>query len=373
MIQNELLRARQAQLEKIIEASEFDCLLFNPSPTLGYLTGMNFHMSERPVVLMVRPGHIPALVLPELEAAKAKDLGYPLNVFSYGENPLNWPRAFQKAAHAIGLPGLNAGVEAAHFRVLELQLLEEAAPGTHFNPSETIVAKLRMYKDAAEQAAHQSAARMAEAALERTLAAINIGMSEKDIQSQLVINLLQESGSPTLPFSPIVASGPNSANPHAHISDRPLQEGDLLLFDWGASANGYFSDITRTFSVGDVDPELTTIGEVVHAANRAARHVAGPGIPMGEVDRAARQVITEAGYGEYFIHRTGHGLGLETHEEPYIRGDNAQLLEPGMVFTIEPGIYLPDRGGVRIEDDVVVTNSGIHSFTTMSRAVRPIN
>ena len=251
--------------------------------------------------------------------------------------------------------------------------MEEAAPGARFHASEETVAHMRMFKDTDERDAHQKAAEIAETALTETIARIAIGMTEADIQTQLVINLLKGSGNPTLPFSPIVASGPNSSNPHAHISNRQLREGDLLLFDWGASVRGSFSDITRTFSIGAVDPELLRIGEIVHAANRAAREIAGPGVPMAAVDHAARKVITDAGYGEYFIHRTGHGLGLETHEEPYIRGDNQQLFEPGMVFTIEPGIYLPNRGGVRIEDDVIVTEEGIHSFTSLPRAVAPIH
>jgi Xaa-Pro dipeptidase len=142
------------------------------------------------------------------------------------------------------------------------------------------------------------------------------------------------------------------------------------LFDWGATANDYLSDITRTFAVGDVDPELAKIAGIVKSANEAARAAAGPGVPMQEVDRAARNVITAAGYGEYFTHRTGHGLGMEGHEEPYIRGDNPQKLEVGMTFTIEPGIYLPGKGGVRIEDDVLVTEDGLESFTDMDRGLK---
>jgi Xaa-Pro dipeptidase len=170
-----------------------------------------------------------------------------------------------------------------------------------------------------------------------------------------------------MPFSPIVAFGPNSANPHATPTERQLAEGDLLLFDWGAAVDGYFSDITRTFAVGDVDPELTKIAGIVKEANAAARAIGKPGLPISAVDKAARNVIELAGYGEYFTHRTGHGLGMEGHEEPYIRGDNEQLLETGMTFTIEPGIYLPGRGGVRIEDDVLVTENGLESFTDYPR------
>jgi Xaa-Pro dipeptidase len=170
-----------------------------------------------------------------------------------------------------------------------------------------------------------------------------------------------------MPFSPIVATAPNSANPHAFPGDRQLAPGDILILDWGASVHGYLSDLTRTYAIEDVDPELENISSIVAQANAAAREFAAPGVTAGEVDRAARRVIESAGYGDYFIHRTGHGLGLESHEEPYISAGNSMELEPGMTFTIEPGIYLPGRGGVRIEDDVVITNEGSESLSDLPR------
>jgi Xaa-Pro dipeptidase len=183
----------------------------------------------------------------------------------------------------------------------------------------------------------------------------------------LVIQLLQHGSSSHFPFAPIVSGGPNSANPHATPSDRALAPGDLLVIDWGANVDGYFSDITRTFAIGDVDSELVRIAQLVIDANASGRTAARAGIPAAQVDEAARNIIAEAGYGEYFTHRTGHGLGLEVHEEPYIRSDNQQLLEVGMTFTIEPGIYLPGRGGVRFEDNIVVTPNGIESLTNLPR------
>jgi Xaa-Pro dipeptidase len=143
-----------------------------------------------------------------------------------------------------------------------------------------------------------------------------------------------------------------------------------LVIDWGAAFEGYFSDLTRTFAIGEVSDEMQKIVAIVEAANAAGRKAARPGVPSGEVDRAARDVIEAAGYGQYFIHRTGHGLGLEAHEAPYIRLDNQQLLEPGMTFTVEPGIYLPGRNGTRIEDNLVITESGSESLSDMPRALR---
>jgi Xaa-Pro dipeptidase len=151
-----------------------------------------------------------------------------------------------------------------------------------------------------------------------------------------------------------------------------LAQGDLLVIDWGATVNGYVSDLTRTFAIGEPDSELAHIAEIVTAANAAARQAASPGVPAKDVDTAARSVIEQAGYGEFFTHRTGHGLGLEGHEEPYIRADNNQLLRKGMTFTIEPGIYLPDRGGVRVEDDFVITSERGESLSNLPRHLRII-
>jgi Xaa-Pro dipeptidase len=175
-----------------------------------------------------------------------------------------------------------------------------------------------------------------------------------------------------MPFQPIVAVGENSANPHAVPTERALQQGDLLLIDWGAGFEGYFSDITRTFTMGDVTPELLRIGDIVKKANRAGREAGKSGVTAGAVDQAARSVIAAAGYGDAFIHRTGHGLGMEAHEPPYIFAGNPVLLQVGMTFTIEPGIYLPGKGGVRIEDDVVVTEVGLESLTELPRQVLPL-
>jgi Xaa-Pro dipeptidase len=164
-----------------------------------------------------------------------------------------------------------------------------------------------------------------------------------------------------------VVSGPNSAQPHASPSDRQLSEGDLVTIDWGAIYRGYRSDITRTFVLGVPSPEMERMQDAVLAANQAGRMAIRPGRPAQEIDRAARRAIAQAGYGEFFVHRTGHGLGLETHEPPYVVEGNLELLNAGMAFTVEPGVYIPDVGGVRIEDDVLVTEQGAETLTKLPR------
>mgnify|MGYP001811163871 CR=1 FL=1 len=185
--------------------------------------------------------------------------------------------------------------------------------------------------------------------------------------AELVAQLLRAGSDPQLPFQPIVSGGPNSANPHAVPSDRPLQKGDLLVIDWGAAYESYYSDLTRTFVLGQPDEEQLRIARLVENANAAGRAVARPGLRAGDVDAAARAVIEEGGYGQFFTHRTGHGLGLESPEPPYMFGANDLLLEEGMTFTVEPGIYLPGKGGVRIEDDMLITPNGAESFSDMPR------
>jgi Xaa-Pro dipeptidase len=250
---------------------------------------------------------------------------------------------------------------------MELGMLQAAAPGAKIESGELILAGLRVNKSSDEITSMRQAVWVAEQALEETLKLIQLGMTERDLASELTLQLLRAGSDPELPFAPIVASGPNSAVPHATPTSRQLRAGELLLLDWGASVNGYFSDLTRTVAVGPIDPELVQIHQTVQDANQAARESVRPGASCGDVDAAARGVIETAGYGDFFVHRTGHGLGLESHEPPFIRKDNPQPLEPGMAFTIEPGIYLDGKGGVRIEDDVVVTEEGGESLSSYPR------
>jgi Xaa-Pro dipeptidase len=222
-----------------------------------------------------------------------------------------------------------------------------------------------MHKDDEEIRRMRKAVAIAEAGLKASLPLIKIGMTEKELSDEIGLQAVR-AGSEA-PSNPMVESGPNSANPHATVSTRPLGAGDLLVIDFGAIYQGYCSDITRTFSVGEVEPELRDIVRITGEANAAGRAAARPGIPAGLVDQKARAVIDSAGYGKYFTHRTGHGLGSEPHEEPYIYAENTLLLESGMVFTVEPGIYLPNRAGARVEDDVLVTPGGAESLTSLPR------
>ena len=365
----------QSRLDKLnasLRTSDLDAVILNPGPTLTHLTGLRFHLMERPVVLMLAKDQIPAIVLPELELQKVSSLPYDLQVFSYAENPSEWGKPFRQAAQALGLDGKRVGVEPRQLRLLEYRYVRDSAPEADFPDASDLLAKLRLRKDPAEIERMRRAVKIAQDSLEATIPLIKIGMTEKDLSAELVTQLLKHGSEPELPFAPIVSGGPNAANPHASPTERRLQAGDLLVVDWGATYDGYISDLTRTFAVGDVDDEYKKIHQIVQDANAAGRATAGPGVPCADVDKAARAVIEQAGYGVYFTHRTGHGIGMEGHEDPYMRGDNMQRLEPGMAFTVEPGIYLPDRNGVRIEDNVVITETGADVLSDMPREIRVV-
>jgi Xaa-Pro dipeptidase len=358
---------RFSQLISLINSSGIDALAINPGSSLTYLTGLHFHLMERPTVLLIVPGEVPALILPELEALKVKQSAISLQPFIFGDNPASWQDAFNQAVKALGLDGKRIGVEPERLRFLELHFLETAAPNSTFVPAAEVFANLRMYKDAGEIQAMRKAVKIAQMALIATLPAVKSGVSEREISAELTLQLLKAGSDSEMPFSPIVSSGPNSANPHASPSERRLAAGDLLVIDWGASFRGYCSDLTRTFAIGEPVSEYQQIARAVMQANKAGREAARPGIMAGDVDKAARDVIERAGYGQYFTHRVGHGLGMEGHEPPYMFGENTLILAPGMTFTVEPGIYLPGRNGVRIEDNVVITEEGAETLSDLPR------
>lgn len=360
---------RQAKLKAILHSTGMDSLILNAGPSLTYLTGLHFHLSERPVLVFFMPDRAPMIVLPELELEKLKNLTFEIEAFPYGEDPSQWDGIFQHAVQTAKLGGKRNGVEPRQVRLLEYLLLIKAANGADFIPADDCVSILRMHKEESEIAAMRKAAKIAEQALTATLPYIKISIDERELAAELTLQLYRAGSDPQMAFSPIVSSGPNSANPHATPSARKLTSGDLLVIDWGASYEGYLSDITRTFALGKMDSEYARISKVVLEANAAGRKSAKPGIAAEDVDKATRTVIDWAGYGKFFTHRTGHGLGMEGHEEPYIRSGNPMLLEPGMTFTIEPGIYLPGRNGVRIEDDIVITETGAECLTSLPRDV----
>ena len=351
---------------------ELDGLVLNPGPSLYYITGLSFHLMERPVLLFLIPGHSPKIILTELEIVKLEKSKLELEPYLYGDDPSTWSNIISGAIESLELEGKKIGVESLHLRFMELSFLRKALPKTQFVSAASILDSLRICKQPEEIRAIIRAVKIAESALLNTIPFIRIGISEKEIASELTLQLIKAGSEPELSFKPIVASGPNSANPHAEPSDRLLQVGDMLVIDWGARVDGYISDLTRTFCLGKMEPEFEKIYDLVLSANTAGRAAAHAGITAGTIDQAARRIISDGGYGPYFTHRTGHGIGLEAHEPPYIFGENDLILTPGMCFTVEPGIYLAGRNGVRIEDNIVITADGVESLSTLPRELQII-
>jgi Xaa-Pro dipeptidase len=360
-----MFKTRLRRLITLQSARSLDCAALMPGPSLRYLTGLTMHPSERPTLALFPLQSSPALILPLLETqGLSEKLPFEMRLFPYTDE--DGPQgAFEAAAAALELAGKRIGVEFLQMRVLELRRLEQVAPGCRVLAFEAFLQELRACKDDSELEQMRRAIRITETALSAAIAQVHPGQTEEEIATELRVEMLR-AGAEEVAFI-IVVAGPRTASPHVNPSSRPLEREDVLIVDCGAVCGGYVADITRTFAVGEIPAELERVYAVVQAANEAGRAAVRPGIAAQEVDRATRRVIAEAGYGDHFIHRTGHGLGLEVHEPPYIVEGNEELLQPGMTFTVEPGVYVPGLGGVRIEDDVVVTPTGAETLTTYPR------
>lgn len=357
-------KARQAHLQKLNQA---DAVAIVPGPNMVYFTGLRFHLSERPIIAFFTSNGDLSLIIPELEVPKLHerpDLEARAFVWKDEEGFMG---AFEAAVRDLGLQNGVLGIDGMTMRVSEWLALQGVAPALKIAKLEDELTHIRAIKMPDEIALMREAIRISETALANLLPKLQPGMSEKQIAGMLN-DELTAAGSTANAFSPLVQTGPNSALPHGMLTDRQLQMDEFLLIDYGAAVEDYPADITRTFCLGTPTAEMQKIYDTVLRANEAARNVAGPGVKMAAVDKAARDVITAAGYGEYFIHRTGHGLGMGGHEViPQIATGVEIPLEPGMAFTIEPGIYVPGLGGVRIEDNVVVTDGGIDLLTSFPR------
>jgi Xaa-Pro dipeptidase len=362
---------RIAKLARLAAHADLAGVAIMPGANLRYFTGLSFHLSERPTVALFPCVGQPALILPAFEASQTARSPLDWHTFTYvdGQEPIE---AFRAASEALDLSGARIGVEALKMRVRELRLLQAAAPGAVCEDADGLIASLRMIKDQTEIAAMRRAIQITEQALDEVCGVIRAGLTERQVANELLIALMRR-GAESIAFEPLIQSGPNAALPHLTSTERVIRSGEGLLLDFGITVAGYTSDITRTLAVGETSAEFKRIYDVVKQANAAGRAAARPGATGQDIDRATRQVIVDAGYGPYFIHRTGHGLGLEGHEPPYIVEGNAAPLVTGNTFTVEPGIYLPGHGGVRIEDDMLMTDTGAESLTTYDRELRVID
>ncbi|MGK3202037.1 M24 family metallopeptidase [Amycolatopsis sp. MEPSY49] len=352
------LRARLDRARSAAAAADTDALLIAPGSDLRYLLGQAGGSFERLTTLVVPADGTPALVVPKLEApgyadVPTEELGVELLTWVDGDDP------YKLVSDRLGKPGRVAVSDfTPALHVLALRSALGTAEQTLAGP---VVRELRMRKDAAEIASLRDAG----AAIDRVHARVHEwlrpGRTEAEVGADIAAAIVEE-GHDRADFV-IVGSGPNGASPHHDVSDRVIEQGDVVVVDIGGPLPaGYNSDSTRTYAVGTPrDADVAETYAVLQRAQAAAVAAVKPGVTAEAVDAAARDVIAEAGFGEYFIHRTGHGIGLDVHEEPYIIAGNALPLEPGMAFSVEPGIYQPGRWGARIEDIVIVTADGVES------------
>jgi D-alanyl-D-alanine dipeptidase len=331
---------------------------------LLWLTGYKpTAITERLTLLVLRTDADPRLLVPLLERADAESAAGAGAVTITGWRDGTDPYA--AAAPLLVADGRYAISDSAW--AMHLLGLQNRLPGTRNSSVTERLPMLRAVKDANELARLEAAGAAADAAFIEIVKVQFAGRKETDVAADLA-RLLREFGHEQVDFT-VVGSGPNGANPHHEAGDRTILDGDMVVLDFGGLMNGYGSDTTRTVCVGEPAREMRDVHEVVRAAQQAAFEAARPGIACQEIDRAARRLITEAGYGDQFLHRTGHGIGMTTHEPPYMVEGEERLTVPGMCFSIEPGIYLAGRFGVRIEDIVTVTADGGRRFNNTDRGL----
>jgi Xaa-Pro aminopeptidase len=340
-------------------------VLVTPGPDLVHLTGYApIVIAERITVLVLRPGRRPAMLVPNIERPGAEAAPgasvVAMSDWADGDDP------YAAAAALLEPAGRYAISDAAW--AMHVLGLQRAMPGARFVTMTEALPMLRAVKDADELERLAAAGAAVDAAFEEIVRVRFAGRRETEVGADLA-ELLRAHGHSTVDFT-VVGSGPNGANPHHELGERTIEEGDMVVLDFGGIVDGYGSDITRTVHVGEPTDEEREVHDVVRRAQQAGFEAVRPGVACQDVDRAARRVIAEAGYGERFIHRVGHGIGVTTHEPPYLVEGETLPLEPGMCFSIEPGIYLPGRFGVRIEDIVAVSGDGGRRLNASDRDLR---
>ncbi len=350
--------ARVGRLQEQMKDQSVDVVLLSTGSDLPYFTGYEAVPLERLTMLVVPADGDCALFVPELEAPRVEPGPFELIPWAETDDPI---RLVVRAAGATRRAAVGDHTWSTFLIGLQAEMTD-----TTWSLASQLTGPLRMRKEDAEIEHLRRAATATDRVVARVPREIRFeGRTEREIARDLSDMTIAEGHDSA--WAPIVASGPHGASPHHEPSDRVVQGGDLVVCDFGGRVGGYHSDTTRTFVVGEPSPRQVEVHALVAAANEAARSIVAPGVVCQDIDRAARQVIEDGGFGEYFIHRTGHGIGLEVHEHPYVVEGNDLELEVGMTFSIEPGIYLPQEFGVRIEDIVACGPSGVDDLNRSER------
>ncbi|MGM1048465.1 Xaa-Pro dipeptidase [Paenibacillus uliginis N3/975] len=361
------MNSRLHHITNAMTTNGWDLLLITDPKHVYYLTGFASDPHERFLGLLLTHGEEPLLMVPALDGDAAAAASSVNNIVTHQDTDNPYELLSKQIQGSIGTMAL----EKDQLTVSRYEQLQHFLPARAFQDAGPVLREMRVRKSKDEITKMKRAAVLVEEVLTQGLKQVKIGMREIELVAELEY-LMKRLGADGPSFDTMVLTGTNTALPHGVPGMRQIEQGDLLMFDLGVYAGGYASDITRTFAVGHIGTEQERIYNTVLAANEAAISAVKPGVTYGSIDRAARAVIEEAGYGPAFLHRLGHGLGMDVHEYPSVHGRNEDLLQPGAVFTIEPGIYVPGVGGVRIEDDVHVTDSGVEVLTSFPKQLTVI-
>ncbi len=351
MVNNE----RLSKLTNILVKQGVDGCLLGPTEDIEYIAGIKPFVDERFKGLFLFSDGSWFFISPELYYEEFRNkLGEKAHIYVWSDND-GVDGVFEKATKEYELEGKTIAVNAG-IRAIDLIDMKQIMKSNFVN-GDKMLEKLRIIKDEEEKKYLAKAAEIADKTFEEIIKFIKPGITEREI-SDKIKELLIELGGEELSFEPIVASGPNSSMPHYNDDKRVIEEQDLVILDYGCRYKGYCSDISRTVFIGEPTEEQKKIYEIVLRANNEAEKAVKEGVKAEDIDKTARKIIADEGYGQYFINRTGHGIGLAVHEAPYIKDGNKQVLKTGMAFSVEPGIYIPGKFGMRVEDIVVVDGEG---------------
>lgn len=364
-----MFKQKQQYLIERLREQSIDLALISEPNNIYYLTGFNADPHERFFVLAIDTKSEKAtLFLPQLDETAAKGVAQ-VDHFVPIQDTDDPYKIFHEE---IGDNVTALAIEKQVVTVSQIEAYNEYYPNIRLHALDSLMSEMRMRKTEDEVKHTKRAIEITEEGLKQLLPQIKRGMSELEIKALLEFTL-KKLGAEGIAFDTLVLVGENAAQPHGVSGERIIEEGQFLLFDFGVTINGYHSDITRTFIIGEASDEQKKMYDTVLRANDAAIEAVKVGTSLKNIDIAARNVIEEAGYGEYFIHRTGHGLGIDVHELPSIHDQNEELIEQGLLFTIEPGVYIPHIGGVRIEDNIYINSSGeVEVLTSFPKDLRSI-
>lgn len=364
------MNARLRKLSEWMKENDVQVCFITSPENVFYFSGFLSDPHERLLSLAVFQEEEPFLVCPAMEKTDAKNSGWDNEIIGYSDIENPWELINQSINKRLKKVE-KVAIEKEHMNVERYEAISHIFNGSQFVSAEEKLRKLRMVKDEKELEIIRKACALADFAIETGCAEIKEGKTELDVLAA-VEYALKKKGVNEMSFSTMVLTGANGASPHGTPGMTKIKKGDLVLFDLGVVVDGYCSDITRTVAYGDISDTQREIYETVLKAQLAAVEASKPGVACSEIDLMARNIIADAGYGTYFPHRLGHGLGISVHEYPSLTETNPLLLEEGMVFTIEPGIYVPEVAGVRIEDDLAVTKHGVEVLTKFPKALQVI-